>query len=542
MVRYNNGLDIYDNSKLTNKKNARLTAIYPADNKTAFRFSERLRLTARSQDAYRNDPYVKSLVNTFVDDVCTGYNFQLTMHPPTQLFASENERTEFIETVTMLWNSYVNSLDFSVCGQQDLHSLTRTALTEQFINGDVLLMHYYDESKRFPSRWRIIDSINLITPKDKVKNQNINSGIEYNKQGEPIRYYISKKHPYAQQNSTADTFIRYEHYNGFNISLDTKEIVAVDRKTQITENYSKLNIIHLFSNDRADQGRGIPYLTGSFEALEGMRQLKSAELSSNINSARLNYITYSDTEVLSKVCSNLAGAGVLNPDEYNSDQLLESGKPLTASLTDNLILNLPNNTRIEPLESTKNTQNFDTVHRRFQQTIASAIGISYQNANKDYERATYSSCKVGDRESEKRYAPLRQNIYKKVYAPIFKQFVVDLYTKGIFHFDNFFDLLEEYTTHKFSHREPEEIDGIKSAQKRVLELRNGLITYDRVAKSNGFNNAKEYLEYIAYERNLALSNEVIMTDSGLVSIKELDIIAKKEKNNNFNNLEEEGDE
>ncbi|MGB4101066.1 MAG: phage portal protein [Alphaproteobacteria bacterium] len=199
----------------------------------------------RARDLVRNNPYAASAVRKLTTDVVgTGI-------APRFVGLAEDKKNELQSD----WDSFVENCDIE--GQHDLYALQAIATRAMFESGEVLIRWWPQESSenlRVPLRFSILEGDFL----DHTKNQvgtagaQIVNGVEYDKTGRRIAYWLFKEHP-------GDTIIS-------------------TRKSFVSERVEAKYIDHIFETLRPGQARGVTMFAPVVMRLRDINDYNDAEI------------------------------------------------------------------------------------------------------------------------------------------------------------------------------------------------------------------------------------------------------------------------
>lgn len=214
-------------------------------------------LRDRSRDLNRNDPHASAITGTVVTNVVgSGIRPQCRLKRD-DLGITPEQAADFERQAERAFDRWVPYADAQ--NRMDFYEMQGLIQRQILENGEVIALPLMvrDEPWR-PLRlaYEIIEADRLETPAGKRTDPNIRDGVELGDRGQPIAYWIRKRHPgdasligQASQAAKAE-YVRYPAYN------------KAGRK----------NVIHLFWTKRPGQTRGEPFFApvlGYFKNLGG---------------------------------------------------------------------------------------------------------------------------------------------------------------------------------------------------------------------------------------------------------------------------------
>ena len=224
-------------------------------------------LRERSWQAYTEN----ELASAFIDRlrhfvVNTGLKFN---YEPSKLL-TENLGVELTDDdrqwVERDFAVYASSKAASLSGEHDLHSMADQAYMNMCLAGDLLVVLHVVNGE---IRVQHIDGRNIIDPWDRgtllsaaKKRNTISNGVEYDKRGREVAYYVRQDNYFAATASAGKIADR----------LRTERVPAYGKSGR------RIAFRPSRDNQRVGSGRGKPLLTSTLQNLEVTRRYKLAEL------------------------------------------------------------------------------------------------------------------------------------------------------------------------------------------------------------------------------------------------------------------------
>ena len=243
-------------------------------------------LRERSRDLVAGGGLARSGINAMVTSV-VGWGIQPKPKIDKELLGLTDEQADAWERNALrefkLW------AENPLCDaerQQDFYGLQRLAYRSQLESGDVFSMFGMKENKRTPyqTTLRLLEADRISTPdsapgdsevKELGGGGRIVDGVEISRDGEVIRYHITNRHP-LKENTTELT--------------EWQAIDAFGRETGYP------NILHLFSPERPEQRRGVPFVAAQIEQIKQFDRYNVYELAANVVSAMLAVFITSEAD------------------------------------------------------------------------------------------------------------------------------------------------------------------------------------------------------------------------------------------------------
>jgi lambda family phage portal protein len=316
-------------------------------------------LRTRSHDLVRKNPYAANAVDSIVSN-CIGTGIKPQ---------SKSKDSEFRKKIQCLWLDWTDEAD--AAGLCDFYGLQSLVLRSVIESGECFVRMKIDKSNEtVPLKLQVLESEHLDSSRDGAlpNGHIIRSGIEFDKHGERVAYYIYREHPGESSLLT-------------NLNIDSVRIPAKE-------------ILHIYKPLRPGQIRGEPWLSNVLLKLHELDQYEDAELVRKKTAAMFaGFVTRLDPE------SDMFGEGNAN-----------SGSTAFAGLEPGTMQFL------DPGEDVKFSSPADVggTYEAFikQQLRATAVGlgISYEMLTGDLSSVNYSSIRAGLVEFRRKCGMLQHNL------------------------------------------------------------------------------------------------------------------------------------
>lgn len=143
-------------------------------------------LRSRSRDVVRKNPFASNILDTLVSN-CIGTGIK-----PQPKIENSNFKKELQEQ----WLAWTDEADFA--GVSDFYGIQATVLRAVIEGGECFVRFCVNkQNKTVPLQLQILESEHLDTSKDYHLDNGhvIRSGIEFNRAGKRVAYYLFKEHP-----------------------------------------------------------------------------------------------------------------------------------------------------------------------------------------------------------------------------------------------------------------------------------------------------------------------------------------------------------
>lgn len=297
----------------------------------------------------------------------------------------------------------------------DFYELQQVVCMSWLMNGDAcVLINFNDEPNYMPYslRLHVIEADRVCTPKStgnsvdlniKAENGNrIYNGVEINKNGAVTAYYICNTYP----NSTLETkkeWIRVE---------------AFGKKTGIP------NVLMIFESERAEQYRGVPYLSPVIESLKQLTRYSEAELTAAVINGFFTVFIKTESSA-----EDIPFSGISDDteDTYSNDYVLAPGA----------INVLRPNEDIKIADSNRPNINFDGFVSSMAKYIGASLEMPQEVLLKSFN-SNYSASRAALLEAYKGYKMRREWIVKDFCQPVYELWLTEAISKGRINAPGFF--------------------------------------------------------------------------------------------------------
>jgi lambda family phage portal protein len=310
----------------------------------------------RSHDIVRKNPYAANAVDSIVSN-CIGTGIKPQ---------SKSKDAEFRRKIQELWLHWTDEAD--AAGLCDFYGLQALVLRSVIECGECFVRLKIDKKNAtVPLKLQVLESEHLDSSKDQMlPNGNvIRSGIEFDKSGKRVAYYIYKEHP-GDSNFA---------------SIESLRIPASE-------------ILHIYKPLRPGQIRGEPWLSNVLLKLHELDQYEDAELVRKKTAAMFaGFVTRldPDSEMFGEGEANSGGTAFAGL-EPGTMQFLDPGEDVKFS---------------SPADVGGTYEAFIKQQLR---AVAVGLGISYEMLTGDLSSVNYSSIRAGLVEFRRKCASLQHNL------------------------------------------------------------------------------------------------------------------------------------
>lgn len=432
---------------------------------------------ARARDITRNEPFASSAVQIHKDSIVGG-QYVLNAAPIWQVLRTFNKAfdekwaEEAQEVIELSFSLYADSPENwpDASRKMNLTDLVRLAVGVGVTSGEVLgtaeWLRDEPEYRPYKTAIQMIDIDRLSTPPEKSTDQNVRFGVQRNRYGAPLGYYIRVIHP-------GDT--------AFNV-YDTMTWKYVPARTP----WGRQQVIHIFEPERPEQTRGIAAMVSALKEMRMAKKYHEIVLQNAVLNA-----TYAAT-----IESELPPDAVFSA--MGSEQALDwvtsylSTINEYASASRNLhidgvkIPHLVPGTKLKLLNAGQpggvGTEFEESLHRK----VAASLGISYEQFARDFTKSNYSSARAAMNETWKFMQSRKKTFADKFASSIYRLWLEEAIVKGDIPLpagvtkDVFYDprMKEALCAAEWIGASRGQIDELKETQAAELRIKAGLSTYE----------------------------------------------------------------
>jgi lambda family phage portal protein len=328
-------------------------------------------LRTRSHDIIRKNPYAANAVDSIVSN-CIGTGIKPQ---------SKAKDAEFRKTIQSLWLQWTDEADAT--GICDFYGLQALVLRSVIEAGECFVRIKVDKkNSTVPFKLQVLEAEHLDTSKDyQLSNGNIiKTGIEFDKSGKRVAYYLYKEHP-------GDSFIGK--------TIDSVRVPARE-------------ILHIYKPLRPGQIRGEPWLSSVLLKLHDLEQYEDAELVRKKTAAMFaGFVTRLDPDasMFGEKGTNDQGVAFAGL-EPGTMQFLDPGEDIKFS---------------NPADVGNTYEAFIKQQLR---AISVGLGITYEQLTGDLTGVNYSSIRAGLLEFRRKCTALQYNLMVfQLCRPIWNKFI-----------------------------------------------------------------------------------------------------------------------
>lgn len=345
----------------------------------------------RSRDLVRNAPLATGALNTVCTNVVgAGLKLQAGLDY-TALGISEEAADEWEATTEREFRLWANSKDCDIERGSNFHELQDLAFRSTFENGDsfAILPHVMRKTSPFGLKIQLIEADRVCNENNKRDTSRISGGVEKNKYGAPLAYFILSSHPGSIKTGTKKKWRRLRAFGA-----------QTGRRI----------VVHLLQKKRIGQTRGVPYFAPVMETLKQLDRYTDAEVMAAVVSGMFTVFlkTEGDPESLLKDIhdTDMSGTSAMAAD---NELALGNGSVVGLAPGEDISTAAPGR---------PNTA-FDPFMLAILRQVGVALELPFEVLNKHFT-ASYSAARAAMLEAWKFYISRRTWLARNFCQPVYE--------------------------------------------------------------------------------------------------------------------------
>lgn len=428
-------------------------------------------LVAKIRDLLANEPWAQGAVDRKLDMV-VGAGWRPSIKPDAEaLGITQPEADALGKAIERVWRNWADD-PLCRCDQEETLNanwLLSVAVMEQEVCGDGLAVLRWAEGKGWPYRTalQLVDADRLSNPNNTMDTADLRGGIEFRPtSGAPAAYHIRNAHPGDWGRGRA----------GMNAHTWTR----VERR----QPNGRPIVLHLFRKDRPGQSRGVSRLVAGLGRFKQMARFAQAELANAvINSLFAATITSGfDPSVVQQELTAPAIAGY--HDLRNS--FYDTSAP---TLEGTRIQHMFPGDELKFLTDTRSTAAFGQFFTTFLRSIASGLGIAYEQIAMDWSQVNYSSARAALIEVWRGIMKARSMVAMQFATPLLLAVVEDALDAGLLeapaNAPGLYEAPAAWLRGRWIGPARGWVDPVKEPMGALMQIAGGLNNYDDAAGDQG---------------------------------------------------------
>lgn len=421
-------------------------------------------LVSRSRSLYMTAPIATSAIKTTRTNV-VGSGLKLKSRIDYEFLGMTEEEAEVWESnVEREFDLWASTRKCDALKLNSFYEMQGVMLLGQLLNGDGFCLNKYERPTKYMPyglRLQLLEADRVCTPYtaslindvwhgvNPENGNKIYSGIEIDKNGATVAYWICNQYPHSGLLETTE-------------ALEWHRVEAYGKKT------GRINVIHIFDAERAEQRRGVPMLAPVIEELKQLKRYEDAELMAAVISGMFTVFVTTDAPST----ENPLGQGF--PDDTQSVDNAENDY----QLGNGAIVTLNEGEKIEIADPKRPNTAFDGFVSALCKNIGSALEIPQELLLKSFN-SSYSASRAALLEAWKMFRMRREWISKEFCQPVYELFLEEAIASGRIQAKGFFDdaiIRKAWCGADWNGAAMGMVDPVKEVQAAQMRVENGFST------------------------------------------------------------------
>lgn len=370
--------------------------------------------------------------------------------------------------------------DTSLCDSADLNNfyeLQQIAFRDWLLNGEeFVLLKYSDMTPNMPYqlRLKLIEADRVCTegslgeyfmPKRLESGNVVVNGVEINPEGRVVAYHICSQNP-----------------EEFDMGIEHRKWTRIEKRSPRTGNP---NILHVFSAERAEQYRGVPFLAPVIQSIKQLTRYTEAEIMAAVINAMFTLFvtteTGDDIAGFAGIDEEMTGEMKYSPNAYD-----DSNEQIT--LGSGTVNYLKEGEDVKPVETAHPNSGYEGFAKAITAQIGAALEISPEVLMKQFS-SNYSASKGALNETWKAFKMRRSWFVRDFCQEIYNLWFAEAVSKGRINAPGFFMdplIKNAYTQATWNGPTPGHLNPVQDVNAAIARINNGLSTReDEAAGMNG---------------------------------------------------------
>lgn len=389
-------------------------------------------LRQRSRDLCMGDPLAIGALKTIrMNEVGAGLRLNAQIDAD-YLGMTDEEALDWEAHTEREFAMWAESLECDAARRCTFGELQALARLSELMNGDVfvLLPSIQRDGDRYDLRIKLLEADRVSDPWPYPVGRDILGGVEVDRDGAPVNYFINRVHPgdlYVPR-----TFGGIGTYNGQEIPAQfSGGILGAQINTwdQIPAfgSFGRRLVLHIMESERPGQRRGLPILAPVIEHLKQLSRYSHAELMAAVVSGMFTAAITSERPT--------PGLGVSIPP---SQQVQTAPDDTTSyQLGNGAVLGLAPGEKLEAVNPGRPNAGFQPFVQAICQQIAAPLGLSRELLVKEFT-ASYSASRAALLEAWKSFTVGRHRMVTRFNQPVYEQWLEEAVARGYIDAPGFF--------------------------------------------------------------------------------------------------------
>lgn len=411
-------------------------------------------LVARSEDLTRNSGIASGAEQTQVDNIVGGGLRLVALPDYRALGRSKEWADEWSDQVEAQWRSFADTVEIDAARRMTFSGLTRLVMRTVLADGDALALVLWLEG-RPSSRWntviQLVDPARLSTPSDRLSDPRIRGGVEVDRYGGPVAYWVAKENP-------GDRLLPMGSV------LAPEEWVRIPARMP----FGRRRAIHVLPTTRIGQNRGKPLVSAIMRDFKMLDHYQREELRTAVVHSMI--AAFLETPLDQESMVTMLGGGAEDYDTYLRQWRVQ--------LQGGAVIPTPPGTKITPFTPTRPGGVYEQFVTSTLRNMAVGLNIPYELLSKDFSKTNYSSARAALLEAWRYFSTQRQWLSVAWAQPVYELWLEEAVNAGAVEAPDFYGNRVAWSRCKWIGAGRGWIDPVKEAQAAALRIENGTSTLE----------------------------------------------------------------
>lgn len=421
-------------------------------------------LRKRSRDAYMGIPLAAGAIKTLRTNVVGSGLVPTPQVDADYLHLNEEQADHLQAEISREFSLWADSAACDASGMDNFWRLQTLAFTSFLMNGDVFAAVQFKERGNWPYalQLRLIEADQVCSPDrtdrmnpckvDGINVHQIVQGVETDKDGAVIAYWVASRHPLAYDNPLPLTWTRVE---------------ARDKET------GEPNILCVTQRERAGQRRGVPLLAPVLPTMKQMGRYTDAELAAAIVASSITLFIKHDNPV--------SGAPF---GEDPSDKAEDPNTPpdeLAINLAPSAVFDLAPGETPDTFDPKHPTTTYDGFMSAMSNQVATGIEVPSEVLYKKFS-SNYSASRGSLNEFWRTCDVMRDSFAADFCQPTYEKWFAEAVARGRINAPGFFDdpaVAKAYMACNWNGPARTNLDAKKEIEAAILRMEQGISTAEQ---------------------------------------------------------------
>ena len=402
-------------------------------------------LRNQSRELRRNNGIISGILNTFTTHIVGhGISYYPQLNEK-RLGLSPDQKTELEYQIKKIWKKHSKYLDLTA--RLHFREIQHLIIRKILEDGEIFLVRHYRERPYAPLGlcFEIVEADRVETPPNASKSKDIRRGIELNKDGEPVKYYILKTHP-------------------GDASDNNQEFATIPARDEKGEPL----VYHLYWQLRPGQTRGEPWFTPILNLMYDLSRYREAEVvAARIAACFAAFIK-----------SENAPFYQIRATEEEDSKRVEQFYP-------GMIEYLRPGEDVVVADPKRPNPNLDKFIEQIVREIGASLGLPYELVMKDFSKTNYSSARAAINEAIKLFKYWQVWLIDYFCQPVLELVLEEAWAKNLFPVYDFLEKKDEYCNANWTPPGWRSVDPLKESNAKKTDLMYGTTTLADIAAEEG---------------------------------------------------------